>query len=78
MGQVRELTGAGLGGGVVDINDPTITSLRESIAHLCSDNLTIKARLGGEVVRIDDEAFHSPEEIKRWIVDCMGPQGCPL
>jgi hypothetical protein len=72
--QVRELTGAGLGGGVVDINDPTITSLKADLARLYSDNLTIKASLGGEVVRIEDESFHSADEVKRWIVDCAGAE----
>jgi hypothetical protein len=72
--QVRELTGAGLGGRVVDINDPTITSLKADMARLYSDNLTIKASLGGEVVRIEDESFHSADEVKRWIVDCVGTE----
>jgi hypothetical protein len=39
-----------------------------------SDNHSIKASLGGETVRIDNEAFHSAEEVKWWIVDCLGPE----
>jgi hypothetical protein len=72
VNQVRNLTGGDLGGGNVDVNDPTITSLRADIAVLHSDNQTIKASLGGEVVRIDHEAFHSADELKRWVVDCVG------
>jgi hypothetical protein len=72
VNQVRDLTGGDLGGGNVDVNDPTITSLKADIAVLHSDNQTIKASLGGEVVRINHEAFHSAEELKRWVVDCVG------
>jgi hypothetical protein len=29
--------------------------------------------LGGEVIKIENEAFHSAEDVKSWIVDCVGP-----
>jgi hypothetical protein len=70
--QIKELTGEKMGGKEVDRNDPAITSLREDVARLLSDNQTIKASLGGEIVRIDNEAFHSAEEVKQWVVDCVG------
>jgi hypothetical protein len=74
MSQVKQLTGSSLGSQGIDINDPTVTSLKADVAGLLSDNHSIKASLGGETVRIDNEAFHSPEEVQRWIVDCVGPE----
>jgi hypothetical protein len=71
--QVKELTGANLGGGKIDIGDPAITSLKSDVAKLLLDNQTIKASLGGEIVRINHETFHSAEEVKGWIVDSIGP-----
>jgi hypothetical protein len=71
--QVKELTGANLGSGGLDVNDPAITSLKADVAKLLVDNQSIKASLGGEIVRIDDEAFHSAEEVKQWIEECAGP-----
>jgi hypothetical protein len=35
--------------------------------------LTIKASLGGKIVRINNEACQSAKEVKHWIVDCVGP-----
>jgi hypothetical protein len=72
--QLKELTGSDFGGRVVDINDPVITALKADVATLLNDNRTIKASLGGEIVRIDSEAFHSAEEVKRWVVDCVGTE----
>jgi hypothetical protein len=46
--------------------------LKMDVAGLLVDNHTIKASLGGGIVRIDNEAFHSAEEVKRWIVDRIG------
>jgi hypothetical protein len=69
--QVKELTGANLGG--TDTTDPVITSLKADVATLLVDNQTIKASLGGEIVKIENEAFHSAEEVKGWIVDHVGP-----
>jgi hypothetical protein len=55
------------------LNDPAITSLKEDVARLALDNQTIKTSLGGDIVRIDNEAFHSPEEVRCWVVDRIGP-----
>jgi hypothetical protein len=74
MRQVKQLTGSDLGSQGVDSNDPTISAIKVDVAGLLSDNHSIKASLGGETVRIDNEAFHSAEEVKRWIVDCLGPE----
>jgi hypothetical protein len=74
MRQVKQLTGSDLGSQGVDSNDPTISAIKADIAGLLSDNHSIKASLGGETVRIDNEAFHSAEKVKRWIVDCLGPE----
>jgi hypothetical protein len=71
--QVKELTGANLGSGGLDINGPAITSLKADLAKLLIDNQSIKASLGGDIVRIDDEAFHSAEEVKPWIEECASP-----
>jgi hypothetical protein len=71
--QVKTLTGNDLGEKGIDVNDPVLTLLREDVARLALDNQTIKASLGGEIVRISNEAFHSPDEVKRWIVDNVGP-----
>jgi hypothetical protein len=70
--QVKTLTGADLGDQAIDASDPVISSLKEDVARLIMDNQTIKASLGGEIVRIDQETFHSAEEVKKWIVDCVG------
>jgi hypothetical protein len=50
-----------------------LTLLREDVARLALDNQTTKASLGGEIVLISNEAFHLPEEVKRRIVDNVGP-----
>jgi hypothetical protein len=71
--QVKVLTGNGLGEKGIDANDPALTLLREDVARLALDNQSIKASLGGEIVRIGTEAFHSCDEVKRWIVDNVGP-----
>lgn len=71
--QVKELKGANMGSENVDTNDPAITSLKADVAKLLLDNQTIKASLGGEIVKIDNEAFHSAEEVKQWIVENVGP-----
>jgi hypothetical protein len=54
-------------------NDPEFFLLKSDVAQLKPDNQTMKASLGGEVVKIEIEAFHSVEEVKSWIVDCVGP-----
>jgi hypothetical protein len=72
-GQVDGLTGSALGGVSGALNDPELFALKSEVAQLKSDNQTIKASLGGEVVKIENEAFHSAEEVKSWIVDCVGP-----
>jgi hypothetical protein len=33
---------------------------------------TIRASLGGEVVRFDSETFHSAEEVEVWVIANMG------
>lgn len=71
--QVKALSGASMGGGGVDANDPAIMSLKADVSRLLTDNRTIKASLGGEVVKMDNEAFHLAEEVKEWIVDCVRP-----
>jgi hypothetical protein len=68
-GQVNELTGSTFGGGNGPPNDPELFSLKSDVAQLKSDNQTIKASLGGKVVKIENEAFHSAEEVNSWIVD---------
>jgi hypothetical protein len=70
--QIKELTGSNIGDKIVDMNDPVISSIKADVARLLNDNQTIKASLGGEIVRIDNEAFHSAEEVKRWVVECVG------
>jgi hypothetical protein len=70
--QVKSLTGADLGPQVIDSSDPVISSIKEDVTRLMMDNQTIKASLGGEIVRIDHEAFHSAEEVKGWIIECVG------
>jgi hypothetical protein len=72
-GQVNELMGSTFGGGNGTSNDQDFLLLKADVAQLKSDNQTIKASLGGKVVKIENEAFHSAEEVKRWIVDCVGP-----
>jgi hypothetical protein len=71
--QVKLLTGKGMGSRRVDVNDPAITSLKADVVGLLADNQMIKASLGGEIVKIDNEMFHSADEVKEWIVDCAGP-----
>lgn len=39
-----------------------------------SPGIVVKASLGGEIVRIDHEAFYSAEEVKKRIVDCVGTE----
>jgi hypothetical protein len=63
-GQVKELSGTNMGGGSMGINDPSFTALKSDVARLLTDNRTIKASLGGEIVKIDNEAFHSADEVK--------------
>jgi hypothetical protein len=72
-GQVKELSGMNMGGDTLGINGPSFTSLKSDVARLLEDNRTIKASLGGEIVKIDSEAFHSADEVKHWIEDCVGP-----
>jgi hypothetical protein len=72
VSQVKDLTGADLGGRAVDVNDPAITSLKADVSRLLSDNQTIKASLGGEIVRINQESFHSAQEMREWVVDNAG------
>jgi hypothetical protein len=71
--QVKLLRDKGMGSLGVDVSDPAITSLKADVSGLLADNRTIKASLGGEIVKIDNEAFHSADEVKEWIVDCVGP-----
>jgi hypothetical protein len=71
---VKLLTGEGMGSRGVDVNDPAITALEAEVAGLLADNRTIKAiSLGGGIVKIDNETFHSADEVKEWIVDRVGP-----
>jgi hypothetical protein len=70
--EVKQLVGSNFGSQGVDMNDPAFSSLKTGVARQLSDNQEIKASLGGETVRIDDEAFHSLEEVKRWVVDFVG------
>jgi hypothetical protein len=70
--EVKQLVGSNFGSQGVDMNDPAFSSLKAGVARQLSDNHEIKASLGGETVRIDDEAFHSLEEVKRWVVDFVG------
>jgi hypothetical protein len=70
--QVKQLTGAQMEGDGVDVNDPAISTIKADVAKLLMDNRTIKASLGREIVKIDNEAFHSADEVKSWIVDCVG------
>jgi hypothetical protein len=72
VSQVKDLTGADLGGQAVDVNDPAITSLKADVSRLLSNNQTIKASLGGEIVRINQESFHSAQEMREWVVDNAG------
>ena len=73
VSQVKVLTGADLGGGAaINLNDPAITSIKADVSWLLSDNQTIKASLGGEIVQVNQESFHSPQEMRRWIVDNAG------
>jgi hypothetical protein len=75
--QIQELTGSSQAERDGSMNGPVITSLKANVARLLVDNQTIKASRGGEIFRIDHEAFHSAEEhsaeeIKCWVVDCVG------
>jgi hypothetical protein len=70
--QVKQIAGGQMGGEGGDVNDPAISSITADVARLLMDNRTIKASLGGEIVKIDNEAFHSADEVKSWIVDCVG------
>jgi hypothetical protein len=54
------------------VNDPAITSLIADVSRLLSDNQTIKASLGGKIVRINQESFHSAQEMRQWVVDNAG------
>jgi hypothetical protein len=69
--KVKHLVGSIFGSQGVDLNVPVISSLKSDVARLLFDNHEIKASLGGETIRIDDKAFHSPEAVKRWVVDCV-------
>jgi hypothetical protein len=71
--QVKTLTGKYLGGKGIDVNDLVLKLLREDVARMALDNQTMKASLEGKIVRISNEAFHSPDEVRRWIVDIVGP-----
>jgi hypothetical protein len=53
-GQVKELSGGNMGGATLGLNDPSFTSLKSDVARLLEDNRTIKASLGGEIVKIDN------------------------
>jgi hypothetical protein len=70
--QVKGLTGSSLGTRPIDSDDPAMSSLKEDVARLAMDNQTIKASLGGEIVRIDNEASHSAKEVRKWVVACVG------
>jgi len=35
----------------------------------------IKSTMGGDIVRIDDRPFHTPDELQTWVEDHMGGQG---
>jgi hypothetical protein len=50
-----------------------ITSLQSDVCRLLTNNLTVKAGLGREIVWINNEACHSAEEVKHWIVVCVSP-----
>jgi hypothetical protein len=65
---MKELTGANMGGSGVRLDDTAITAIKDDVSRPLADNQTIKASIGGEIVKIDHEAFHSAEEVKHWIV----------
>jgi hypothetical protein len=62
----------GFGLSNVDPSDPVITGMKANIRSLVSGMKTIKASLGGEVVRVDTETFHSADEVEVWVIDNMG------
>jgi hypothetical protein len=56
----------------VDPEDPTISLMNATLKNVEVSLKTIKASLGGEVVRFDSETFHSAEEVEVWILANMG------
>lgn len=53
----------GVAGGAVDPEDPTISFMNASLRKIEDSLTTIKASLGGEVVRFDSSAFHSSADV---------------
>jgi hypothetical protein len=60
------------GGLLVDPEDPTITFLSANLKNIEETMTTIKASLGGEVVRIESETFHSAADVEVWLTQNMG------
>jgi hypothetical protein len=69
--EIRESKGGG-GQVGVDPEDPIISMMNATLKNVEVSLKTIKASLGGEVVRFDSETFHSAEEVEGWIIANMG------
>jgi hypothetical protein len=62
--QVKQLSGKGMGSRRVGVNDPLITPLRFDVARLLVDSQMIQGESGRGIVKINNETFHSADEIK--------------
>jgi hypothetical protein len=61
------------GGQSVDPEDSTISLMIATLKNVEVSLKTIKASLGGEVVRFDSETFqHSAKEVEVWVIENMG------
>ena len=64
------------GGSAVDPEDPTISLMNSTLRKIEDSLTTIKASLGGEVVRFDSATFHSASDVEVWLTQNMGADGC--
>jgi hypothetical protein len=62
----------GLGSANDGPSDPVISAVQSSLRQLEASLKTIKASLGGELVHVDSETFHSAKEVEGWVVENMG------
>jgi hypothetical protein len=65
--------GAGAG---VNPDDPTILLISATLKKVKVSLTTIKASLGGEVVRFDSGTFHSSGEVEVWLAANLGVDAC--
>ena len=66
----------GAGGSSLDPENPIISLMNATLRKVEYSLTTIKATLGGKVVRFDSATFHLASDVEVWLTWNMGAEGC--